>query len=85
MAANNLVPFIPKETNFLAFLDVNQAPEAFQCFVKFLSETYFVGTLTANPILYLDILGDFWNSAVARTVIHEDQSSSLVVNCQIKG
>ncbi|KAL8135765.1 hypothetical protein AgCh_010402 [Apium graveolens] len=41
--------------------------------------------LTANPVLYLDILGDFWNSAMARTVIHEDQSSSLVVNCQIKG
>ncbi|KAL8088745.1 hypothetical protein AgCh_038507 [Apium graveolens] len=39
----------------------------------------------ANPILYLDILGDFWNIAVARTVVHEDQSSTLLVNCQIKG
>ena len=85
MAANNIVPFIPKETNFLAFLDANQAPEIFQCFVKFLSESYFVGALTVNPVLYLDVLGDFWNTATTRTIVHENQTAKIMINCTIKG
>ena len=85
MASNNLVPFIHKKTIFFAFLDANQAPEVFQYFVKFLSEAYFVGAPTANPVLYLDVLGDFWNTTTTRTVVHENQAAAIVINCTIKG
>ncbi|XP_074342728.1 benzyl alcohol O-benzoyltransferase-like [Apium graveolens] len=70
MAANNIAPFIPNKTNFLAFLDANQAPETFKSFVKFLSETYFVGALTANPVLYWDVLG---------TIMHENQDYQAIL------
>ncbi|KAL8116495.1 hypothetical protein AgCh_022855 [Apium graveolens] len=85
MPSNKVTPFIPKKgTNYITFTDANQAPDSFKSFVKFLSETYFPGALTSNPVLYLDILSDFWNTAVVRTVVHENQAIFLVVNCSIQ-
>ena len=53
--------------------------------MKFLSETYFAGALTTNPILYLDVLSNFWNKPLVRIVVHENQAVSMVVNCSIQG
>ncbi|XP_074332124.1 uncharacterized protein LOC141668956 [Apium graveolens] len=42
------------------------------------------GALTTNPVLYLDILHEFWTTAMVRTVMN-DNSVSLVVTCTIGG
>ncbi|KAL8134084.1 hypothetical protein AgCh_009232 [Apium graveolens] len=73
-----------KGTNYIAFTDVNQAPDSFKGFVKFLFESYLAGALTANPVLYLDVLHKFWTTAVVRTVML-DNSVFLVVTCSIEG
>ena len=60
MAQNNVRAIIlEKGTNFIAFLDANQAPGSFKGFVKFISESYIAGALTANPVLYMDVLHEF--------------------------
>ena len=85
MAQNNVRATIPeKGTNFIAFADANQAPDSFKGFVKFLSESYIAGALTANPVLYLDMLHEFWTTAVVRTVVN-DNTGSMVVTCSIGG
>ncbi|KAL8112705.1 hypothetical protein AgCh_020140 [Apium graveolens] len=56
-------------------------------FTKPLDEATFtrlIGALTANPVLYLDVLRDFWNTAVVRTVVHENHVVSIMVNCSIR-
>ncbi|KAL8091618.1 hypothetical protein AgCh_034031 [Apium graveolens] len=73
-----------KGTNFIAFLDANQAPDSFKGFVKFLSESYIAGALTASPVLYLDVFHEFWTSAITRTVVLE-HVTSMVVTCTIGG
>ena len=65
MAQNNVRATIPeKGTNYITFTDANQAPDSFKGFVKFLSEFYIAGALTANIVLYLDVLHEFWKTAV---------------------
>ncbi|XP_074336861.1 protein neprosin-like [Apium graveolens] len=86
MASNTVRVVIPKYgTNYLAFTYVNQYPSSFKSFLKFLPKTYFVSALTANPILYMDVLNEFWNSTVVRTVVQEPRVVSMVVNCSIQG
>ena len=75
---------LEKGTNYIAFTDANQAPDSFKGFVKFLSESYIAGALTANPVLYMDVLHEFWTSAVFRTVVN-DNIGSMVVTCSIGG
>ena len=85
MAQNIVRAIIPeKGTNFIAFLDANQAPDSFKGFVKFLSESYIAGALTASPVLYLDVLHEFWTSAITRTIVLENVTS-MVVTCTIGG
>ncbi|KAL8131777.1 hypothetical protein AgCh_007632 [Apium graveolens] len=85
MTLNNVRAVIPeKGTNYIAFTDANQAPDSFKGFIKFLSESYLAGALTANPILYLDVLHEFWNTAMLRTVMN-DNFVSLVVTFSIGG
>ena len=31
------------------------------------------------------MLGDFWNIATTRTIVHENQAATIVINCTIKG
>ncbi|KAL8088302.1 hypothetical protein AgCh_038183 [Apium graveolens] len=85
MALNIVKATIPeKGTNYLAFTDTNQAPDNFKGFVKFLFESYIAGALTVNPVLYLDVLHEFWTTIMVRTVMN-DNSVSLVVTCTIGG
>ncbi|KAL1824142.1 hypothetical protein ACET3Z_010920 [Daucus carota] len=73
---------INKSNNFAYVADAPR--KSFKGFVKFLSESYLAGALNANPILYLDVLHQFWTTAVCTTVV-QDAVTSLVVNCSIGG
>ena len=85
MVQNIIRASIPeKGTNLIAFLDANQAPDSFKEFAKLLSESYLAGALTANPVMYLDVLRQFWTTAISRTVVNENVNST-VVSCTIGG
>ena len=62
-----------------------EAPNAnYKCFVKFLAESYISGALTANPILYLDLLEQFWASAVVEEMALEDATVSYTIFCKLQ-
>ena len=76
MAFNIARASIPeKETNYLAFTDANQAPDSFMGFVKLLAESYLAGALTTNPVMYLDVLHEFWTTVVVRTNMNDNSLS----------
>ncbi|KAL8120366.1 hypothetical protein AgCh_017519 [Apium graveolens] len=65
---------------FLAFATRSN----FKVYQMDVKSAFLNGALTANPVLYFDVLSDLWNAAVARTVVHENQDVSMVVNCYIQ-
>lgn len=68
--------FFPKEcTNFLAITDPALATDQFKCFVQLLRNSYVSTALTADPVLYMDVLSEFWTSDVL-TYEEKDNSTS---------
>ena len=74
---------VPQTTNYIAITNDVEAPNAnYKCFVKFLAESCISGALTANPIIYLDLLEQFWASAVVEEMALEDATVSYTIFCK---
>ncbi|KAK1380672.1 hypothetical protein POM88_027416 [Heracleum sosnowskyi] len=69
------------QTNFAGILSPNDAGEGFKGLVFFLNKSYLGSAITSTPILDLDRIEAFWQTAVAQTE-GENPSIRFTINGQ---
>lgn len=72
-------------TNYLAIPSEAEATVRYKCFAKFLTESYLKNALLANPTLYLDVLEQFWGSAIVEEIALESGESTVEIHCKVGG
>ena len=83
-SANTKALVIPETTNMLALPIGTDAPPNYADFLNLMGNSYLKTALFKKPIMYIDVLEAFWNTAIIEDMVAEDGTTNQVVSCTIK-
>ncbi|GKE85423.1 hypothetical protein Tco_1559165 [Tanacetum coccineum] len=68
----------------VAFLEKSDGSEGFHQIVDFLNSTYIKYALTQNPIIYVSLIHQFWDTASSSTSENGEMKTTATIDGRVK-